>query len=278
MRNTLIVLMITAAVMICAGCGSAGKAADQAKERTDTAETETAALPALAAESPQPAENMSGVMSFQAFLAAEDDSPVTVEGYVQAKEARRDGCCGLYMQNEEGAYYLSRLRCSQQEYDTLKTGRKIRVNGYKSHWNDAIEISDASFTLLEGNLIAEAEDVTALIGSDALRRHQNEKVAFSGMTVEVMPDGHSVWYRGWDNTAPAEEDSELWFRASSAGTVCDFTIKPSLCENRDEVLETLQQLQAGDRVDLTGFLRFYNGALPRITAITQSEGMLTEAS
>ena len=37
-------------------------------------------------------------------------------------------------------------------------------------------------------------------------------------------------------------------------------------------------LQAGDRVDLTGFLRFYNGALPRITAITQSEGMLTEAS
>ncbi|MBQ5427663.1 MAG: hypothetical protein IIT51_03835, partial [Oscillospiraceae bacterium] len=180
--------------------------------------------------------------------------------------------------NEEGAYYLSRLRCSQQEYDTLKTGRRIRVNGYKSHWNDAIEISDASFTLLEGNLIAGAEDVTALIGSDALRRHQNEKVAFSGMTVEVMPDGHSVWYRGWDNTAPAEEDSELWFRASSAGTVCDFTIKPSLCENRDEVLETLQQLQAGDRVDLTGFLRFYNGALPRITAITQSEGMLTEAS
>lgn len=278
MRNTLIVLMITAAVMICAGCGPAGKAADQAKERTDTAETETAALPALAAESPQPAEKMSGVMSFQAFLAAEDDSPVTVEGYVQAKEERRDGCCGLYMQNEEGAYYLSRLRCTQQEYDTLKTGRKIRVNGYKSHWNDAIEISDASFTLLEGNLIAEAEDVTALIGSDALLQHQNEKVAFSGMTVEVMPDGHSVWYRGWDNTAPAEEDSELWFRASSGGMVCDFTIKPSLCENRDEVLETLQQLQAGDRVDLTGFLRFYNGALPRITAITQSEGMLTEAS
>ncbi len=119
MRNTLIVLMITAAVMICAGCGPAGKAADQAKERTDTAETETAALPALAAESPQPAEKMSGVMSFQAFLAAEDDSPVTVEGYVQAKEARRDGCCGLYMQNEEGAYYLSRLRCTQQELSLI---------------------------------------------------------------------------------------------------------------------------------------------------------------
>ena len=278
MRNTLILLMITAAVMICAGCGPAVQSADQPEAWTDTAETEAGALPAATAESTQPAETMSGVMSFQAFQAAEDDSPVTVEGYVQAKEARRDGCCSLYMQNEEGAFYLSRMRCSQQEYDTLKTGQKIRVNGYKSHWNDAVEISDASFTLMEGNLITEAADVTALIGSDALIQHQNEKVAFSGMIVEVMPDGHSVWYSGWDNTASAEEDSELWFRASSAGTVCDFTIKPSLCENRDEVIETLQLLQAGDRVDLTGFLRYYNGALPRITAITQSEGMLTEAS
>ena len=278
MRNTLIILMITAAVMSCAGCASVLPAANQPEVRADPAAAETAALPAAPAESTEPAEEKSGVMRFQEFLAAEDDSPVTVEGYVQAKEARRDGCCSLYMQNEEGAYYLSRMRCSQEEYESLKTGRKIRVKGYKAHWNDAIEISDASFSLMEGNLITEAADVTALIGSDALIQHQNEKAVFRGMTVELMPDGHSVWYRGWDNTASAEEDSELWFRASSAGTVCVFTIKPSLCENSDEVIETLQQLQAGDRVDLTGFLRFYNGVLPRITANTRTDGMLTEAS
>ena len=54
--------------------------------------------------------------------------------------------------------------------------------------------------------------------------------------------------------------------------------KLPVAEHAHAAFETLQQLQAGDRVDLTGFLRFYNGALPRITAITQSEGMLTEAS
>ena len=93
-----------------------------------------------------------------------------------------------------------------------------------------------------------------------------------GMTVEAMPDGHSVWYYGWDNSAPAGEGTERYFRASYEGRVCDFTVKPTLCENAEEVLKTLEQMQVGDRVDLTGFLRYYNGPLPRITEIVCTGG------
>ena len=278
MRKFLLILLLSGALLLSAGCGTVVTAADPAETPPADAEAEQAHQPEDSRDGAQAAEKAPRVMSRQAFLDAGEDSPVAVEGYVQAKETWRDGCCSLYLQNEEGAFYLSRMRCSQEEYESLAIGRKVRVNGYKSHWNDSLEISDASFRLLEGSMIAEPADVTALLGSDQLILHQNEKVRFHGMTVEAMPDGVSVWYSGWDNSTPAGEDAELWFRASSEGTLCDFTVKPSLCQNREELLQTLQQLRAGDRVDLTGYLRYYNGPLPCITEIIPADGNLTEPS
>ena len=283
MKKTFLISAILWMMLICAGCTSAHPGETAEGERHAAAETKAETHPTVSEESDQTSENSGhaddpAVMSYPAFLAAEEDSPVTVEAYVQAKEALRDGSCGLYLQNEEGGFYLSRVHCSQEEYDSLEIGRKIRVNGYKSHWNDALEISDAAFRTLDGSWIAEAKDVTSLIGTEELIQHQNEKVCFHGMTVEAMPDGVSVWYSGWDNTEPEGEDSERWFRASFDGRVCDFTVKPSLCLDSDAVLQTLRQLQPGETVDLTGFLRFYNGALPRITEITVTDGNLTEPS
>ena len=252
------------------GCGLRHTEELEAEATAPAAVTETAApMPEEADE--EPAEDPD-VISHQAFLAAEEDSFVTVDCYVQARDAWTDGVGALYAQEEEGAYYLPRLRCSREEYESLEIGRKIRVKGYKAHWNDSLEIADASFQPLDGNWTAEARDVTAMIGTEELAEHQNEKVCFHGMTVEAMPDGQSVWYYGWDNSAPAGEGTERYFRASNEGRVCDFTVKPSLCENADEVLKTLEQLQVGDRVDLTGFLRYYNGPLPRITEIAVTDG------
>lgn len=270
-------------LLICAGCGSAPSAGYTAEERSAAAAAEEDVHSAVSEETDQTIENSGhaddpAIMSYPSFLEAEEDSPVTIEAYVQAKEALRNGYCCLYVQNEEGAFYLPRMHCSQEEFDSLEIGRKIRVNGYKSHWNDSLEISDATIQMIDGSWIAEAKNVTSLIGTEELIQHQNEKVCFHGMTVETMPDGHSVWYSGWDNTAPEGEDSELYFRASHEGTICDFTVKPSLCQNVQDVLHTLQALQSGDTVDLTGFLRFYNGALPRITEITLTDGNLTEPS
>ena len=271
MKKKMLTLMLLSLLFVLAGCGTAPPA-ETANDPTP-ASTETAAEPV----SPPPLESGPedgdpSILSHQAFLAAEEDSPVTVEGYVQAKDAWTDGLCSLYVQNKEGAYFLPRLRCSESEYDSLEIGRKIRVKGYKAHWNDSVEIADASFQPLDGTWIAEARDVTALIGTGELARYQNEKVCFRGLTIEAMPDSASVWYYGWDNSAPAREETERYFRASCGGMVCDFTVKPALCLNAEKLLQTLEGLQVGDRVDLTGFLRFYNGALPRITEIAPADG------
>jgi hypothetical protein len=294
LKKRIIILMIAVMMLGLVGCGAkpANQAVDGLPSAADTA-GELYAVPVAPEEAhdPGPKEvdepteecGQSGkedesVTSYREYLEAAEDSPVTIDAYVQAKEALRGGLCCLYIQNTEGAFYLSRMRCSQDEYDCLEIGRKIRVNGYKSHWNDSLEISDASFQPLDGSWIAEARDVTALLGTEELIRHQNEKVCFHGMTIEAMPDGCSVWYNGWDNTAPEGEDSELWFRASYEGTAYDFTVKPSLCPNAEEALNRLTTLQTGDTVILTGYLRYYNGALPRITEIVCMDGNLTDES
>lgn len=268
MKKKILVLLILCFAL--AGCGLQHAEDLEAIAATPAAVTET--VPAAPMPEKADREEDPAVISHAAFLAAEEDSPVTVECFVQAKDAWMDGVGALYAQNEEGAYYLPRLRCSREEYEGLEIGRKIRVKGYKSHWNDSVEIADALVQPLDGSWIAGTRDVTAMIGTGELAEHQNEKVCFRGMTIEAMPDGKSVWYYGWDNSAPAGEGTERYFRASFEGTVYDFTVKPSLCEDAEEVLKTLEQLQVGDRVDLTGFLRYYNGPLPRITEIIPSDG------
>ena len=272
MKRDRLVFLIMIICFSLVGCGLQHAEEIEAEVTAPAAVTETETVTPMPEETGGKPEEGPDVISHEAFLTAEEDSFVTVECFVQAKDAWTDGVGALYAQEEDGAYYLPRLRCPREEYESLEIGRKIRVKGYKAHWNDSVEIADASFQLLDGNWIAEAKDVTALIGTEELAEHQNEKVCFRSMTVEAMPDGHSVWYYGWDNSAPAGEGTERYFRASYEGRVCDFTVKPTLCENAEEVLKTLEQMQVGDRVDLTGFLRYYNGPLPRITEIVCTGG------
>lgn len=271
-KKLIMILMILTLVFVFPACRSSSPPADNPEESLPS--------PKVNAEDPSPLPDADEhpVMSYQDFLASEIDCPVTVDAYVQAKEPWQNGHVSLYAQNRSAAYYLDRMNCSRDECEKLEIGQKIRISGYKSLWNDSLSISDAAFQLLNGNWIAEARDVTAMIGTDELIQHQNEKVCFRGMTVEAMPDGLSVWYSGWDNSAPEGADSELWFRASYDGTVCEFTIRPSLCPDMQELLQTLQAVRIGDRIDLTGYLRYVNGPLPCITEIQVTEGNFTEPS
>ncbi|MBR4472280.1 MAG: hypothetical protein IKS55_01455 [Oscillospiraceae bacterium] len=272
MKKPMITLMLLTICIVLASCSSPSSSTVVPEDIPQSSEADADAD----SISTKQEDYGQSVMTYQEYLAAQEDSRVTVDCYVQAKEGWHDGFCSVYAQNADGAYYLARLYCSENEYEDLVPGRLIRATGYKSHWADSLEISDASFVLLDGSWISEPADMTALIGTDELIRHQNEKVCFHGMKIETMPDGHSVWYIGWDNSGEEDQNAELYFKASANGTGCSFTVKPSLCENAEKVIEILQQLQVGDTVDLEGYLRFYNGMLPRITEIIPMNGNLTD--
>jgi len=220
-------------------------------------------------------------MTYADFVAAELETQVVIETYVQARQGWWvDDSTGVaqatfYTQDRDGAYFIYNLPCSEEEYALLVPGTKIRVTGWKTEWQGEVEIAaGATFEIVEGAepYIAEALDVTALLGTDDLILHQNELVAFKGMTVEASIDaeGNEVAFLyGWDGSG--EDGGDLYFNVSYNGVTYQFTVESYLCDATTEVYAAVKNLQVGQVVDMEGFLYWYQGANPHITSVTVVE-------
>ena len=130
-----------------------------------------------------------------------------------------------------------------------------------------MEIVDAPFELLEGSYIAEPTDVTELLGTDALIEHQNEKVTFTGLTVEPANETGDAFLYNWDGSGEAGTDSDLYFNASVGGNTYTFVIEYYLCNETTDVYQAVTNLKVGDTIDMEGFLYWYNGSQPHITSV-----------
>jgi len=220
-----------------------------------------------------------GVMTYAEYAAAEMDSEVVIEAYVQGKQSWWDNKVTAYLQDEDGAYFCYEMACSEEDFAKLTQGTKIRVTGYKGQWAGEVEIMDATFEIIEGNYVAAATDVTALLANEAeLIKKQNMFVAFKGMTVE------SAAIYKWDGSG--QDGDDLYFNVSVNGNTYTFTVESYLCGKDTEVYQTVKNLKVGDVVDLEGFLYWYEGVNPHITAASlagetsadvKSEGVMTYA-
>lgn len=214
-----------------------------------------------------------GVMTYAEYAAAELDTQVTVETYVQAKQSWWDDKATFYTQDKDGAYFIYNMPVSKEEYDKLVPGTKIRVNGYKAEWSGEVEIIDATYEIIDGDsFIAAAEDVTALLGTDELINKQNMFVSFKGMTVEATQDadGNDVAYLyKWDGSG--QEGDDLYFKVSVGGNTYTFLVESYLCGADTEVYQAVKALNVGDVIDLEGYLYWYEGVQPHITSVSAAQ-------
>ena len=236
----------------------------------ESAETEAAETEVAAAEEDVKSE---GVMTHEEYAAAELDSEVVIEAYVQAKQSWWEDKATVYAQDKDGAYFLYNMACSEEDYEKLVPGTKIKVTGYKSEWSGEVEIIDATFEIEEGEYIAPVTDVTELLGTDELIEHQNEFVSFKGMTVEAAgqdEDGNDVAFLyNWDGSGQSGDD--LYFNVSLNGETYTFTVESYLCDNTTDVYAAVEALEIGDVIDMEGFLYWYEGVNPHITSVTAAE-------
>ncbi len=200
-------------------------------------------------------QNEVTLTTYADYIAAELETPVVVETYVQATQSWWDNKITAYTQNEEGAYFVYEMACSEEDAAKLVPGTKIRVTGYKGAWAGEVEIVDATFEILEGSYIAEAFDVTALLGTEELIDHQNKFVTFKGMTVEKIE---------YKNGEPGDD---IYVTVSKDGASYDFCIEIYLTGEDTDVYKAVQELEAGDVVDIDGFLYWYEGVNTHITAV-----------
>lgn len=241
--------------------------ADAAEAEVETAEVETAE----ADDSDAAAPATEGVMSYADYAAAEIDSEVCVETYVQAKQGWWEdngvGKATFYTQNQDGAFFIYEMPCSQEDYDKLAVGTKIKVTGYKAEWSGEVEIIDATYEILDTDtFVAEAKDVTDLLGKDELIDSQNQFVAFKGMTVEAANDEGAAYLYKWDGSGT--EGDDLYFKVSLGGNTYTFTVESYLCDKDSDVYKAVQNLQVGDVIDMEGFLYWYEGVNPHITSVS----------
>lgn len=210
------------------------------------------------------------VMSYAEYAAAELETQVVVETYVQAKQSWWENSATLYTQDQDGAYFIYNVACSEEDYAKLTEGTKIRVTGYKAEWAGEIEIIDGTFEIIEGDtFVAEPKDVTSLLGTDELIDSQNQLVSFKGMTVEPSTDadGNEVAYLySWDGSGT--EGDDLYFNVSVNGNTYSFVVESYLCDSTTEVYSAVKNLQVGDKIDMEGFLYWYEGVNPHIISVT----------
>ena len=279
-RKTLSMLLAVSMVVALSGCAG-GNSSTSGSSASNVSASSSSVADASSASSAS-AEDQSGadtasadVLTHEEYMAADLDSEVTIETYVQAKQSwwedEGQGKATVYGQSEDGAYFMYDMACSQEDYEKLVPGTKIQVTGYKSEWSGEVEIMDGTFEIVDGDeFIATPLDVTEMLGTDALLDHQNELVQFKGLTVEpANPDSgdtSTAFLYNYDGSG--SEGDDLYFNASYNGQTYTFVIESYLCDSSTEVYSAVKNLQVGQTIDMEGFLYWYEGVNPHITSVT----------
>ena len=275
---------------------------EAAEETEEAVETEAAEETEEVVETEE--ETLGDVMTYQEYADADTDTLVTIEAYVQGKqkfyEDNKDvgtSTVTLYAQDKDGGYFLYNVPVTEADYARIKEGTKIRFTGYKSEWAGEVEIMPDSLTPIEvirGDIyISKPVDVTDVMDDeDALAEYMNQRVLFTGLTIEPnyaleeeteegteaeadneteaeTEEAEVAFMYGWDGSG--SEGDDLYFNASVDGKVYTFVVESDLCDEDSEVYQTVKNLKVGDQVDLEGFLYWYEGPQPHIINVILPE-------
>jgi hypothetical protein len=296
MKKNLILALAMAAMVVLAACGNKTTTTPTNTPATPTntpSPTEAQSTPTDVPATPTPTEapfdpaaKSEGVMTFAQYSAAEMESQVVIECYVQDHQSWYKDKITVYAADPDGAYFIYNMACSEDDAKKLVKGTKIKVTGFKGEFSGEVEVKEATFEFGEGTYVVEkATDVTALLGTADLEKHMNEFAAFNNLTIEPSTDadGNPVAFL-YKHNGSGQDGDDLYFKVNSNGEVYTFTVESYLCGKGTDVYEAVKNFKIGDVVDLEGYVYWYNGINPHITsakvkgnAAAKSDGVMTYA-
>ena len=256
-----IIALLLALVMVFALC-ACGETKTEEQPQTEEPQGEEVIVDETTTEEPA----TEGVMSYAEYAAAEMDSPVVIEAYVQGHQSWWDGKVTVYAQDPDGAYFIYEMTCTEEDAAKLEPGTKIRVTGYKTEWEGEVEIASGStIEFVEAEpWIAEPVDATAAWGTVDLINYQNQLVIFKDVTVEPYDEtGAAFAYKD-----PDGKTDDLYFKVTIGDTTYEFCVEYYLRGTDTAVYQAVENLQVGDVIDLEGFLYWYEGPNLHTTGVT----------
>ncbi len=214
-------------------------------------------LAVVACDTNKPEEDPD-VLTHAEYMAAELDSKVVIKAYVQATQSWWENKITAYLQDKDGAYFAYEMACTEEDAKKLVPGTLIRVEGKKIEWSGEVEIGEATFTFVEGGdkYIAEAKDLTSILTNETeLIKHQNELAIFKGLTIDKIT---------YKNDEPGDD---IYVDVKLGDKTYSFCVERYLTDPDTDVYKAFASLKAGDKVDITGFVYWYNGVNTHITAV-----------
>jgi len=212
-------------------------------------------------------------MTYAEYMAADVEAECVVEFYVQDAQGWwfnnevNSGVITIYGQSAEGGYFSYNTKCDEATAELLVPGTKIRVTGAKKIFDGEVEVMDGTLEILEADpWIAPKLDVTALMGTAELESHMNKKIEIKGATVADSGEGKAYLYK-WNGSG--SEGDDLYFNVTIGEGTYTLCVESYLCPLGSDAYEAVRGLQVGDVIDLEGFLYWYNGAQPHITAVVK---------
>ncbi|MBO4871818.1 MAG: hypothetical protein J5496_00175, partial [Lachnospiraceae bacterium] len=194
------------------------------------------------------------VLSFSEYAAAKDGDPVTVAGVVTGiiAKSKANTTNGLYIQGEDGGYYVYNLSQDPLKDLGLERGMTVKVSGVRSTYNGTYEITNASVDILKAELTevippdyTEIYAAAADLTDAALVEKQSMLVTIKGVEVTGQNTG-SGYYRF------KLGELESYLRVSSSA--CPLTV-----DEQDAFIASHSE-HTGWLADVTGVICVYNGA------------------
>lgn len=204
-----------------------------------------------------------GVLDHAAYIAAKDGEEVTIEGFITEKTyAQAYGNVNFFIQDGDGAYFVYRMPCTDEDNAKLELGKKVKVTGIRTAWSGMNELKEgtASYELLDESYTFENTDVTSLLASADLIDYQGMKVVVKGASVK-----NAALYN-WDGSG--EPGSDLYLDIRVEGNDYTFVVESDLCDKDSETYKAVEGLQAGQTIDIEGYMYWYNGPQMWIKAVT----------
>ena len=260
MKKLLALLLALVMVFALVACGNTEEETNETEETTTTPAQTTEATEEETTEATEevtePEETVT-VMTFEEYMAAELETAVVIECAVQGNQSWWDNKITVYGADENGGYFMYEMACSEEDAAMLTQGTWIRVTGVKKEWEGMTEIMDCTFEFIEKEAyVAEATDVTELLGTEEMINKTAMPAIFTGMTVE------SVEYQN------GEPGKDIYLTVKHGEETYNFCVESYLTAPDSEVYTTVGALEAGTVIDITAFVYWYQGLNAHIISVT----------
>ena len=191
------------------------------------------------------------LMSWEEYMAAEKESSIVISGVATGKVWANATAANIYLEDEDGGYYVYAFTCDQAKFDEIEIGATYEVSGIKDDYYGTAEIKNAALTKLDNPKVTpEPKDITEawLAAADT---KDSKLVSLLAQYVKIT---------GVEMVSITNDGKYINFKRADGMTSYVYISSSSNFVTADEITQLNEKCIGGRLADITGFVFLYNGA------------------